>query len=80
MEGSRNTPPPPFYKETLMIRELIRTLACALGNKRYLTDLEKMLERLELSGRDKQTLQYLIQDIRHLKTTSDKNKQPWRKW
>ncbi len=47
------------------IPALIRVLAQNLGNRRYLNDLEVLLERLEpLTNYDNQTLWYLVRDLK----------------
>jgi len=46
------------------IPTLVRTIASKVGNKRYLNDLEKLLNKLgPLSNYDSQTIWYLIRDI-----------------
>ena len=51
------------------IRFLMKTLFVTLGNKHYLYDLEKILEKklTELSYPESETLMYLARDVSHLK-------------
>lgn len=53
------------------MKELIRSLNSALiqllGNKRYMSDIENMLNRLDdnaITPSEKQAIRYLIQDLR----------------
>jgi hypothetical protein len=59
---------------------LIRALAQALGNKRYLHDLEALLKRLEpLSSHETETLWHLIRDLEdvQLPESAVKRLRPW---
>jgi hypothetical protein len=47
------------------ISSLIRALAQAVGNKRYLHDLEDLLNKLELTPHDEETIWYLIRDLKN---------------
>ena len=59
----------------------MQTLHRVLGNKRYLTDLEKIMKRIELEPHERQTIQFLIQDLNNLKQKAQQQpKQPWKTW
>jgi hypothetical protein len=45
------------------VNDLINVLIRKCGNKRYLQDLEVLLNKLDLSKEDEQTIYFLIQDI-----------------
>ena len=64
------------------MNELMRALYQLLGNKRYLNDLEKILERLELTPHERGTMQYLQNDLKQLENENSQLKrkanQPWR--
>lgn len=66
------------------MQELIRTLAQLLGNKRYLLDLETILTKLDLTPKERQTMQFLKEDLRMLETKHTqldrKSKQTWKNW
>jgi len=63
------------------VRALMSSLYQAVGNKRYLHDLEQFLNGLEITPEVKQTLMYLSHDLNDLKHTSDRNSRnkhmPW---
>jgi len=66
------------------IRNLIRALYHAVGNKRYMHDIEKVLEKLgelDLSRSEKESLQFLAIDLERLQNDCDRYqrqaKQPW---
>jgi len=49
------------------VPNLISTIAQKVGNKKYLNDLEKLLNKLgPLSNYDSQTIWYLIRDIKNM--------------
>ena len=54
-------------------KEFISALYQTIGPKRYLHDLESVFDRVEFTATEKQALRYLINDLRHLKSTSDQN-------
>ena len=64
------------------MKELMKTLYVLLGNKRYLHDLEKILEKLDLTPAERQTMEHLRNDLRNLQNelsqAKQKAKQPWR--
>jgi hypothetical protein len=69
-----------------MVRDLIRAFAQSTGNKVYLREVEQIFEeRLkDLTPRESEALQYLIDDLHGLgdlqsKVNQMKN-QPWKTW
>jgi hypothetical protein len=48
------------------VRNFMQALYQTLGNKRYLTSIEKLIERAEITPEEKQALRFLAQDIRSL--------------
>ena len=63
------------------MRELINSLIRLVGNKRYMTTVQKMLERVDMNPEEKQAIRYLINDLNSTKNELDrakrKAKQPW---
>ena len=53
-------------------RLLIQALAQSLGNKVYLRDIEKLLEKVDLLPQESQALKYLAQDIKRLSQNKTK--------
>lgn len=66
------------------MKELMASFIRLIGNKRYMSDLERILVRLEVTPQERHTLQLLTQDLNYIKQElSDaerKSRQPWRKW
>lgn len=59
-------------------RQLIQTLHQVVGNKIYLRDLEKALEKLDLTPAEKQSLIYLSRDLQQLSNqASSNNRKTW---
>jgi hypothetical protein len=52
-------------EKSALISSLIRALAQTVGNKRYLHDLENLLNKLELTPHDEETIWYLIRDLKN---------------
>lgn len=49
-----------------MKEHLIHAIARLVGNKRYLEDLRKLLDKLPIESGDEATLRYLVADLNHL--------------
>jgi len=63
------------------VRNFIRAVAQTVGNKRYLRDLEKLLERVDMEPDEARALDYLANDVRQLQTEYQRRKrEPWRMW
>lgn len=60
--------------------QLMRSLYQALGNKRYLHDVEIILERLELTAAEENTLQMLSRDIANLHQEASRKDSHFKKW
>jgi len=64
------------------MKELMRIFYQLLGNKRYLYDLENILDKLDLSPKERQTMNFLKNDLQSLQMDVNKlqtkAKQPWR--
>ena len=45
------------------MNDLIRAITQLVGNKRYIVDLQKILEKLDLTPHERQTMQHLVQDL-----------------
>lgn len=57
----------------IKIEELKRVLKQVVGNKRYLGDIDTLLDKLpDLSPNEKQAIQYLMQDLEQLSRDSKK--------
>lgn len=58
------------------ITEFIRGLFQVVGNKRYMSDIEQLFKTKlsEISPKDKQSLRYLIQDLKRLQADANKPK------
>jgi hypothetical protein len=52
------------------VRNFMQALYQTVGNKRYLTLIEKLIERAEITPDEKQALRFLAQDIRSLASPS----------
>jgi hypothetical protein len=57
-----------------MKQMLMRALYTAIGNKLYMADIERLLDRIELTPNELQAIRYLASDIGRM---GDKPKQ-WR--
>jgi len=55
-------------------RRLMDSLYQALGNKRYLHDVEMILAKMELTADEERTLLLLANDIANLKNEASNNK------
>lgn len=56
------------------VRNLMQALYQTIGNKRYMLDLEKLFEGIELTPEQQQALRYLAQDIRRLEDSNQKRR------
>lgn len=56
------------------MRELMNVLYRLLGNKRYLKDIEAILERQGLSTREEESIRYLMRDLIELENKLQNNK------
>lgn len=56
------------------VRNLMQALYQTIGNKRYLLDIEKLFEGVELTPEQQQALRYLAQDIRRLEDSNQKRR------
>lgn len=75
MEGHKHNP---LKVQIELVMAALRQLC---GDKRYMHDLQKLLETLSGDGQDQQTLRYLYQDLQQVHNDLSRAKrQPWRKW
>ena len=67
-------------REKSLVKNLVNTLTQTVGNKRYIRDLEKLLEEklTDLSPFEAQTIQYLINDLKFSNNQKDQNEK--RRW
>ena len=62
-------------------RHLMQVLARQLGNKRYLADIEQLLDRVELTPVENQALRLLARDLDYQGHQADQaRREPWRKF
>lgn len=56
------------------VRNLMQALYMAIGNKRYMHDIEKLFESVDLTPEQQQALRYLAQDLRRLESETHQKK------
>ncbi len=63
------------------MNELIRAITQLVGNKRYIVDLQKILDRLDLTHNERQTMQHLVRDLNQVgidkQQAEVKGRSPW---
>lgn len=63
-----------LFKGDRSMKELMQVFYRLLGNKRYLSDLERILEKLDLDINERETLILLAQDLGHIQTDLNKKR------